>query len=138
MHMFKPDETMRLRAHHICCSEMSLQVTSDRSAEFAEHVKTVDNALHSETAIIQVAEGVDRVCTYCLHRAGDKCAAPKGGDEGVRKWDAILVRELGVSFGTVMSAPEWRALLATRKPFQMCARCGYRLTCPGAKPKERS
>lgn len=114
---------------------MSLQVTSDRSAEFAVQVKIVDDALRSDAALIQVAEGVDRVCTNCLHRSVDKCAAPKGGDEGVRKWDSILVRELGVPFGTVMTASEWRALLATKKPFKMCSRCGYGSTCEGARPK---
>lgn len=133
--MFEADGMMILRAHHICCSGMSLQTMSGRGAEFAAQVRLVDEALRSEATLIRAAEGLDLICAKCPLRSGDKCAAPKGGDEGVRKWDSILLRELDIPFGTVMTASEWRALLAEKKPFKLCSRCGHGLTCPGAKAK---
>ena len=122
-------EIIKLRAHHICCSSLNLMAAADRGAKFAQQQQLIYDMLHSETANIQVAEGVDYLCAACLYRKGNLCEAPNGGDEGVRKWDAILIRELGISFGTVMSAPKWRTILAAKKPFQLCTRCNYRSIC---------
>jgi len=132
--MSKNIEIIQFRAHHICCSDANRLIAGDRGVRFAQQLQFIDNILHSETAKLQVTEGVDCVCAECLYRKGDRCDAPEGGDIGVRKWDAILIKELGIAFGTVMSASEWRTLLEKKKPFQLCLRCNYRLICQTAKP----
>ncbi len=126
------ETTLLLRAHHICCMRFARWSLEKRGAEYAGRCESVRNALGSQNRMIQVVEGVDYICDLCPELKEHECGA-EGGEISVRKWDSALLRYLGISFGTVMSAMEWRALIAARTPFSLCQRCLYRERCSQGK-----
>ncbi|MEW6034828.1 MAG: DUF1284 domain-containing protein [Chloroflexota bacterium] len=132
--MASEDNTpLRLRAHHVCCSRYWDIPLSERGEGFARTELEVRQALRCGTRPIQVVEGVDSLCSVCPLRSAEGCASPKGDETAVRKWDALLLRELGVPFGTVMDAASWRRLVDAKAPFRLCQRCQWRQHCsPGA------
>ncbi len=82
----------------------------------------------SETAITAI-EGVDALCRHCPQRADERCTSPMGNEDVVRKWDAILLRELGLPPGTCLTSGEWRALIDRKKPFKVCHVCRWKQEC---------
>ena len=76
-----------------------------------------------------VSEGVDELCRECPLRTGECCASPQGNEDEVRKWDAILLKELGVSYGSCFTAEEWQKLIEKRMPFKLCRRCYWKQVC---------
>jgi len=76
-----------------------------------------------------VAEGVDELCQQCPLCTDDRCSSPLGNEDEVRKWDAILLKELGLAFGTCLTAGEWQALIKQKTPFKLCRKCQWRQAC---------
>ena len=121
---------MRLRAHHICCSRFVQEEHKDRGAGFqGVRTKIMDALLSQPDAPITVAEGVDELCYQCPEYADGRCSHPKGDEVEVRKWDAILLRELGLTFDTCLTSREWSELLEQKTPFHLCLRCKSRESC---------
>lgn len=120
----------RLRAHHIFCSPYISAEYPERSEEFSKIKKSIRDALlnRPETEVT-VIEGVDELCAFCVHNVNGRCAHPKGDETQVRKWDAILLKALGVTFETCKTAGEWRELLAQKTPFKLCPHCKSREKC---------
>jgi hypothetical protein len=120
---------LKLRAHHICCSPY-LSRRSERGSGFPKIRSKIEKALSSEPdSIIMVIEGVDELCKACPLCKEDLCESPDGNEEKVRKWDSILLNELGISFNTAMKVSEWQSLTEEKWPFQICQKCKWRLTC---------
>ena len=122
-------EPLRLRGHHICCARFWNVSFEDRGWSFKAAEDEVKQALLSDIREIQLIEGVDYLCATCPLRSGDVCASSRGGDGPVRKWDALLLKDLGVSSGTMMDAARWRRLVDSKAPFKVCQRCPWRSQC---------
>ena len=58
-----------------------------------------------------VIEGVDELCQVCPLCVDERCSSPLGNEDEVRKWDAILLKELVLPFGSCLTSSEWRALI---------------------------
>ncbi|MFC2066525.1 DUF1284 domain-containing protein [Chloroflexota bacterium] len=121
---------LQLRAHHICCLRFSNAEHKERDSAFGQVQNKIKSVLLSqpETAVV-VVEGVDELCHQCINCVDECCISPKGDEVAVRKWDAILLKELGLPFGTCLTSGEWQALIEQKTPFKLCQRCLWKPTC---------
>jgi len=102
----------------------------ERGADFLQIRDKLNSVLLSQPeAMIIVEEGVDDLCQQCFYNVDGRCASPQGNEDTVRKWDAILLKELGLSFGTSLSAAEWLALIERKIPFKICRKCQWKSNC---------
>jgi hypothetical protein len=102
----------------------------ERGPDYARLEDNIKAVLSSQPdTMIKVVEGTDELCQLCLNCVDGRCASPLGDEEGVRKWDAILLKELDLPFGTCMASAEWKALIEKKIPFKLCQRCQWRTRC---------
>lgn len=123
--------SLRLRPHHICCLPFfTRDFSEERGEDYLRIRNRIKYVLNSEpNSVVMVMEGVDEQCQECPLRQGDRCESPNGNEEKVRKWDAILMGELGVSYGEAFKVSEWRSLIAGKTPFKICRKCAWRESC---------
>ena len=121
---------LQLRPHHICCIRFWRTSFTERGPDFLRVENTIKNVLLSqpEEAVV-VIEGVDELCQRCTLRVGERCSSPRGNEDEVRKWDAILLKELGLSFGSCLTSGQWQALIEQRIPFKLCHKCQWKQVC---------
>lgn len=123
-------EVLRLRAHHICCIRFLGTTAEERPPEFHEAEKRIKNTLLSQSeSRVMVIEGVDEWCEVCPLCVNGRCTSPRGNEEAVRKWDAILLKELGLSIGSCLTSSQWGALIKQKTPFNICKRCQLKKVC---------
>ena len=121
---------MRLRAHHICCVPFWTGAVEGRGSRFEEVENAVRNVfLSAADRRVMVIEGTDELCRECPLCIGGRCTSPDGDEEAVRKWDAILLRELGIDFNTCLACSQWRELIEPKLPFKLCQRCRWQSRC---------
>jgi hypothetical protein len=121
---------LKLRGHHICCSPLLTIDLSERGTKFLQVKDKIRQTLRSGIdSTVMVIEGVDELCKECPLCKGDRCESPQGNEEQVRKWDAILLKELGLSFGEALKVRELQSLLKKKSPFRLCQRCRWRGSC---------
>ncbi len=121
----------QFRPHHIFCQRFLTLRFPERGEEYAGVKRRALDIIgsHDET-LIEVIEGVDQICRVCLNRKADRCESPKGNEEAVRKWDAIILKGLGITYGETRTAKQWRTLIDAKAPLDLCtSRCAYRSTC---------
>ena len=93
-----------------------------------EH-KIKDVLLSQPESAVMVIEGVDELCRQCPLRVDERCSSPRGNEDKVRKWDAILLKELDLPLETCLTAGEWQALIKQKTPFQLCPKCQWQQVC---------
>ena len=121
---------MTLRAHHICCLRFWNITFTDRGQAFSETEDRIKDTLRSGGDIpITAGEGPDILCKECPLCVSGKCESPNGSEEQVHKWDSILLRELGLSFGTTLTAKEWQTSIEQKAPFKICQKCRWKDVC---------
>jgi hypothetical protein len=76
-----------------------------------------------------VIEGADELCLECPLCIGGRCVSPRGDEDAVRKWDAILLKELGVTFNTCLTCNQWHELIEPKLPFKICQKCQWKSRC---------
>ena len=122
--------TLKLRAHHICCYPFWIEEFEERGADFlAVENKIKHTLLSAPESWVMVIEGVDELCRVCPLCIDGYCKSPLGDEDEVRKWDAILLKESGVSLGTCLTSTEWRALIEQKTPFKLCRKCQWKKVC---------
>ncbi len=122
--------TLKLRAHHICCIPFLTYDFSDRGIKYLQVGNIIKQTLSSEPdSTIMVIEGADELCKVCPLCQEDRCQSPLGDEEAVRKWDAVLLKELGLSFGEALKVRQWQSLIKKKRPFRLCQRCQWRESC---------
>jgi hypothetical protein len=93
-------DTLRLRPHHLFCRRYQLDDEPDTDDEFGIFGRKIREILRSGTkTLVIVTEGVDDLCAICSHNRNGRCENPHGDEEKTRKWDSILLDNLGISYG---------------------------------------
>lgn len=124
-------ETLRLRPHHIFCDRFLPLDNLIRGEEFARTVKEIKELTQAESDLmIIVAEGPDRVCKSCPDFKNERCGNPLGDEEAVRKWDAKILKGLGIASGQEMTARSLIELIREKAPLDFChTRCPWKTIC---------
>ena len=126
----KPAE-LRLRPHHIMCEPFMVLETFDRSEAFNALAKRIKDSLEFETdTLIEVTEGTDDLCQTCPLCRDARCQSPDGDEASVRKWDAIVLKGLAISYGDRLTAKHLMALIRQKVPIQLClTKCRWKNAC---------
>ncbi|MBN2099605.1 MAG: DUF1284 domain-containing protein [Dehalococcoidia bacterium] len=122
---------VRLRPHHIMCQPYMILETFDRGEAFNSLAKHIKEVLESqEETLIEVTQGVDDLCRECPLCRDGGCRSPDGDETEVRKWDAIITRDLGISYGERQTAGYLRTLTRRKVPLKLClTKCRWRSVC---------
>ena len=121
----------RLRPHHIYCEQFMGVDFPERGEEFVQAEDRIKEIMKAGTdTVIEVTEGVDDLCKFCPLCEDDQCQSPQGNEDEVRKWDAKIVKGLGISYGERKTAQKFRILITQNAPLEFCkTRCPWRATC---------
>jgi hypothetical protein len=124
-------EELRLRPHHIMCEPFLVLETFDRGEAFNTLAKHIKESLESQTDIlIEVIEGVDDLCQPCPLCQDARCQSPDGDETSVRKWDAIVLKGLAISYGDRLTAGLLMALIRQKLPLPLClTKCRWKNAC---------
>jgi hypothetical protein len=122
---------LRLRPHHIMCQPYMILETFDRGETFNSLAKHIKEVLESqEETLIEVTQGVDDLCQECPLCRDGGCRSADGDETEVRKWDAIIKRELGISHGDRLTAGYLRRLTRQKVPLKLClTKCRWKNAC---------
>jgi hypothetical protein len=124
-------EATRLRPHHLFCERFLKGEYPGRGAEFREveeRLKGVSQLV--DNALIEVVQGIDELCRACPHCRADRCRHPRGDEEAARKWDGIILKALGISYGETRTSEQWGTLIEEKAPLDLCqTRCPSRSNC---------
>ena len=119
-----------LRAHHICCVPFIIEPNEGRGRGFRQIESKIRSMFLSPSdSKVMVIEGVDELCRECPLFVDGRCASARGGEEAVRKWDAILLKELGLTFNTCLTSRQWHDLIKQEIPFKICQKCQWQKGC---------
>jgi hypothetical protein len=122
---------MILRPHHILCERFLNVEFSERGVEFQQVEQRVKDVMQlGDERLVEVAQGIDELCRVCPHCRGDRCRHPQGDEEAVRKWDSIIVKGLGISYGETRTSKRWAILIREKAPLEFClTRCPSKSRC---------
>jgi hypothetical protein len=121
---------MKLRAHHIYCLPFLRVDLSERGKEYIQGEDKVKQTMRrSVTQPVTLIHGVDELCEVCPLCQDSRCQSKLGDEEEVRKWDAKIMKELGVTDGATLTAVEWRKLIGEKFPLTFCNRCKAKDFC---------
>ena len=124
-------EELRLRPHHIMCEPFLALETFDRGEAFNTLATRIKEALESQAdTLIEVIEGVDDLCQTCPLCRDGRCQSPDGDENAVRKWDAIVLRGMEISYGDRLTAGHLSALIKQKVPLPLClTKCRWKNAC---------
>jgi len=122
---------LRLRPHHIMCEPFMVLETFERGEAFNSLAKHIKESLESESdTLIEVIEGTDDLCQECPLCRDARCQSPDGDETSVRKWDAIVLRGLEISYRDRLTAGHLMALIKQKVPLQLClTKCRWKNAC---------
>ncbi len=124
-------DTIRLRPHNILCVRFAALSLPERGEKFNQVEHELRETLQSGTnLLIEVIEGTDDLCQVCPLCQDARCQSPEGDEDEVRKFDAIILKGLGISYGDKMTVEELRALMDEKAPLAFCqTRCRLKEGC---------
>jgi hypothetical protein len=118
---------MRLRPHHVYCIHFFEFCFPERGPRFEDTVNDTQKLLQDSSEDIEFQEGPDSICEACLYYNGERCTSPQGDETTVKKWDSIILKELGVKPGQVLRVQQVDALIREKAPLNICmTACPYR------------
>ena len=121
----------QFRPHHIFCARFLKNQFPERGAEFQQVMKKREFIFEkNDEHMVEVIQGIDKICRACTNLKNDRCESPEGNEEAVRKWDHIILKGLGVSYGETMTSKDWRMLIEKKAPLDFCkAKCQWKPQC---------
>ncbi|MCJ7595055.1 MAG: DUF1284 domain-containing protein [Desulfobacterales bacterium] len=124
-------ERVKFRAHHIFCERFMKVDLPDGGAEYDQAKGRLRDIIKADDeSSVEVCEGVDEICRVCPECRDNRCQSAQGDEEAVRKWDSIILRGLGVSYGETRTSKEWRMLIEQKAPLKFCqTRCPFKERC---------
>jgi len=133
-------EKVKFRPHHMFCLRFSKVELSDRGVKFGQVEQRIKNIMQTDDeALVEVAEGIDDLCRVCPDCGNNRCESPRGNEEAVRKWDGILLKGLGISYGETRTSKQWRILVEQKMPLDFCqTRCPSKSRCTIPHPGENT
>ena len=126
-------EAMKMRAHHAYCLPVIEENFDERGAKYCMARDNIISTLTNTNALIKIVEGVDALCKTCPLCTDDVCKSPHGDEVQVRKWDAIIMKELGLQFEDALTVAEFQTLIKEKSPIKLCYRCPWRQFCNRGK-----
>ena len=122
---------LRLRPHHIMCEPFLVLETFNRGEAFNILANRIKESLESQAdTLIEVIEGVDDLCQACPLCRDARCQSPDGDENAVRKWDAIVLKGMAISYGDRLTARHLLALIKQKAPLPLClTKCRWRNNC---------
>lgn len=123
--------TFRLRPHHVFCKTFLTLDFPERSGEYKRVSLAIKELIESNSdAMIEIIQGVDELCRSCSDCRVDRCESPNGNEDEVRKWDAIILKGLGVSYGEKLTIQELSEIIGRKAPLDFCrTRCPWKANC---------
>ena len=105
--------------------------TFDRGEAFNALATQIKEALESQAdTLIEVIEGPDDLCQECPLCRDARCQSPDGDETSVRKWDAIVLKGLAISYGDRLTAGHLMALIKQKVPLPLClTKCRWKNAC---------
>jgi hypothetical protein len=127
---------MRLRPHHVFCGRFLKVELPDRGSEFERFHREIRDIIEtSDDTSVEIIEGVDELCMFCPDLQDDRCESLFGNEDSVRKWDEIIIKGIGVSYGETRISEDWRRLIEQKAPLDFCRnRCQWKSICTVNKP----
>ena len=117
---------MYLRPHHYYCTQFMPIAYTERGHEFQEASAKQKKLLEDATTNIDIGHGPDFICAVCPHFNGQECIHPKGDEKAVKKWDAIILHELGLEEGQQLNVSQLNKLIDRYSPLSFClTRCPH-------------
>ena len=128
---------LRLRPHHIMCEPFLALETFDRGEAFNALATRIKEALESQAdTLIEIIQGTDDLCQTCPLCRDARCQSPDGDETSVRKWDAIVLRGLAVSYGDRLTAAHLMTLIKQKVPLPLClTKCRWKDACRVMSPR---
>ena len=121
---------MKLRAHHIYCLPFLMINLSDRGEEYMRVEDRIKETMRQGiTQLVTLICGTDELCEACPMCLDSRCQSDMGDEDEVRKWDSIIMKELGITDGATFTAAEWRTLIRAKFPLTFCNRCKAKEFC---------
>ena len=117
---------MQLRPHHAYCIHFMSLSYPQREAAYEDARDIIERLLQDETKSIEMREVPDILCQSCPYFDGQACAHPEGDEKAVKKWDAAILKVLGLESGQTLSVPELKSLIKEKAPLPFCiTKCPY-------------
>ncbi len=129
-------EKMKLRPHHLFCERFLKVELPDRGAEFEQvQQKIIDVMESNDDTLVEMIEGVDELCRVCPDFRDGRCENAFGDEDAVRKWDGIIIKGIGASYGEIRTSEEWGRLIGKKAPLDFCRnRCHWNSICTVFQP----
>ena len=125
-----PYPVIFLRPHHISCLPFLTFDDDGADRAFLNLLTEVKSQLTSPGEVgVMAVEGPDLICQACPSCVDGWCESSLIQEDKVRRLDALLLRELGGSYGDVLCAGEWRTLVGRNWPYRVCRMCRWRFHC---------
>jgi len=123
--------THKMRAHHLYCGRYIPKYFGQQRGEAYRKVEAamIDSIAPGKTERVELVLGCDELCPFCPECRDNRCNHPGGSEDEVRKWDAIICREMGWNYGTVLAGAEWWDLAEKKRPLNFCKRCNLLKDC---------
>ncbi|MFH1091545.1 MAG: DUF1284 domain-containing protein [Pseudomonadota bacterium] len=124
------NETLEFRAHHLFCMPFIKVSLAERGKAFNDPFKEIIQSIYSGKRLrIKIAAGTDQLCLVCPDYKVSRCQSPIGDETQVHKWDAIILKELGLKAGDELPLEEFRSLIIEKAPLELCRRCQWQHGC---------
>jgi hypothetical protein len=127
------DVLLKYRPHHLFCLRFIEFEYLDRGEDFLRvglKIREIMTGDTTTTTTIEVAKGVDELCSFCPDLKDNRCSSPFGDEVEVRKWDAIILNNIGVLYGDKMTVRELRSIIEQKAPLPFCrTRCSWKERC---------
>jgi hypothetical protein len=113
------------------CEPFMVLETFDRGEAFNTLATRIKEALESQSdTLIDVIEGTDYLCRTCPLCQNGRCQSPDGDETAVRKWDAIVLRGMEISYGDRLTAKHLFSLIKQKVPLPLClTKCRWKNAC---------